>query len=171
MHSLASVTWRKGCHGRRKVPYACKFLTASLSLRAGWQTGVAISFLRWGFPRQCDHWLGMTAFFNLMTLPDGRRSFVYEFYDTGAVKSLQDHKLHIKGGGQQRCDQKHRQLPKPNRKQNRHKAQDGDRFMHQLRLAHGLGDLLPGALSRASLPYCGSFARDQRVFLEIRGNL
>ena len=23
-----------------------------------------------GFPRQCDHWLGMTFFLNLMTLPN-----------------------------------------------------------------------------------------------------
>ena len=106
MHSLVCRAWLKSCHGKQKVPYAYKFLTASLSLRAGWQTGVAISFLRWGFPRQCDHWLGMTAIFNLMTLPDGRRSFVYEFYDTGAVESLQDHKLHIKGGGQQRQDRR-----------------------------------------------------------------
>ena len=39
---------------------------------------VAISFLGWGFPRQCDHWLGMTGFLNLIILASaGGRKATY----------------------------------------------------------------------------------------------
>jgi len=45
----------------RKAPIKNKMANKKRSLRTSFQTGVAISFLRWGFPRQRERWLGMTA--------------------------------------------------------------------------------------------------------------
>jgi len=51
-----------------------------VSLRTSAHAGVAISFLRWGFPRQFANWLGMTEFLNLMTLAVWFRGFLYGLF-------------------------------------------------------------------------------------------
>lgn len=59
------------------------------------------------------------------------------------VVALDQHEGQIEAGRQHRGDQKHRQIPQPDTRRHRQEAQQHDRLMHQLGLAHRLGDLVP----------------------------
>lgn len=63
--------------------------------------------------------------------------------DPGSVIALQNHEHQVDAGSGNGGQQKNRKLAEADRCQNGQQAERDDDFVHKLRLAHGLGDLLP----------------------------